>query len=125
MLLCCFYRVSGPLAGSLPLAYSSWNNLKAFELSNTYLTGSIPSVFTTAWLSLENFTLDGAQVMGLVPDPFVWGNLTWYTLQNTPVYSDATQPVWVLKSQAATLQKLKGLRLGKLNSLGKKHALRA
>lgn len=105
-------RVTGPVAGSLPLAYSSWNALRVFELSNTSLTGSIPSVYATAWLSLENFTLDGAQVTGFVPDPWGWSNLTWYTLQNTPVWSTPTQPFWVLKSQAAALQSLKGLRLG-------------
>lgn len=106
-------RVTGPVAGSLPLAYSSWNALRVFELGNTYLTGSIPSVYTTAWTSLENFTLDGAQVTGLVPDPWGWSSLTWYTLQNTPVVSNATQPFWALKSQAAALQSLKGLRLGR------------
>lgn len=105
-------RVSGAVGGALPLAYSAWTSLKAFELSNTQLTGAIPTLYTTAWPSLENFTLDGANVMGLVPEPFGWSNLTWHTLQNTPVLSDAAQPFWVLKNQSATLQKLRGLRLG-------------
>jgi hypothetical protein len=97
-------RVSGPVTGTLPTAYSSWTSLKAFELSNTMLNGTIPAAYTTAWLSLENFTLNGAMVSGYVPDPFSWSNLTWYTVQNTAVYSDALTPFWIFKSQAANLR---------------------
>ena len=109
--------MTGPVTGTLPLAYTSWNSLSAFELGNTQLSGAIPSAYTTAWLQLQNFTLDGAQVAGPVLDPFSWTNLTWYTLQNTPVTSDSAQPFWVLKPQAATLTQLKGLRIGEFNSL--------
>lgn len=76
------------------------------------MNGVIPAAYVPAWPSLENFTLDGAAISGYVPDPFGWTNLTWYTLQNTPVYADLVQPFWVLKSQAAALQRLQGLRLG-------------
>lgn len=104
------------MTGTLPLAYSSWNFLRVFELGGTQLTGSIPTVYNTAWLSLENFTLDGAAVGGSVPDAFTWSNLTWYTLQNTPVTSNSTNVFWLLKPQASTLQRLQGLRLGKRGS---------
>lgn len=113
----CVYRATGGFTGTLPTSYTSWLSLRAFELAGTQLSGAIPSAYTTAWLSLNNFTLDGAQVMGYVPDPFSWSNLTWYTVQNTPVSSDATQPFWVLKPQAASLTQLKGLRLGEWGAL--------
>jgi hypothetical protein len=108
--------VSGAVDGTLPVAYSAWTSLKAFELSNTQLTGTIPVLYTTSWPSLENFTLDGASVSGLVPDPSGWSNLTWYTLQNTQVFANAAQPFWLLKNQSATLQKLRGLRIGELQT---------
>jgi hypothetical protein len=119
IILCsvCDYRATGGFTGTLPTSYTSWLSLKAFELGGTQLSGSIPSAYSTAWLSLNNFTLDGAQVLGYVPDPFSWTNLTWYTVQNTPVYSDAAQPFWLLKPQAASLAQLKGLRLGEWNEV--------
>lgn len=110
-MLCC--RLTGPITGGLPLNYTAWSSLKAFELGGTRLTGSIPAVYTAAWPALENFTVDGALLSGYVPDAFSWTNITWYTVQNTSVFSDSVQPFWVLKAQAATLRKVKGLRLGK------------
>lgn len=100
------------MSGPLPTAYTSWNALRVFELSSTNLTGTIPAAYFTAWLSLENFTIEGATIGGYLPSPVSCTNLTWYGVQSTPVVSDATQPLWVLTPAAAMLKKLVGLRLG-------------
>jgi hypothetical protein len=105
-------RMSGRVTGTLPAAYSAWSQLKAFELSGTALSGSVPAVYTSSWPSLENFTLDGAMVSGAAPEPFNWTNITWYTLQDTPVSAGPGALFWVYSSQAAALKNIQGLQLG-------------
>lgn len=110
-------RMSGRVTGTLPASYSTWSLLKAFELSATALSGSVPAVYTSSWPYLENFTLDGAMVSGAAPEPFNWTNITWYTLQDTPVSAAPDTHFWVYSSQAAALKNILGLQLGEFLSM--------
>lgn len=105
-------RVQGPVSGPLPANYSSWTRLRAFEISNTKLTGTIPEAYFSSWLQLENFTIDGASLDGQLPPPWQCVNLRQYIVQITPVTSNATHPVWVLDARAANLTQMTGLGLG-------------
>ncbi|WIA22988.1 hypothetical protein OEZ86_009906 [Tetradesmus obliquus] len=106
------FRVQGPLSGPLPANYSSLTRLRAFDISNTKLTGTIPEAYFSSWLQLENFTIDGASFDGQLPPPWQCANLRHYIVQNTPVVSNATHPVWVLDARAANLTQMTGLGLG-------------
>jgi hypothetical protein len=105
-------RVSGPVMGELPAGYSSWANLKVFEVKNTQLSGTIPSSYFSNWRQLENFTIDGALITGRLPDPWACTNLLTYWVQNTPVTSNISSPVWILDPRAASLRRMQMIGLG-------------
>jgi hypothetical protein len=107
--------VQGGVNGSMPADFASWTRLKAFELSHTQLAGTIPPVLFSAWLQLENFTIDGANLTGNLPAPWQCTNLKQYIVQNTPVTSNASHPVWALDSRAANFTQITGIGLGEGN----------
>lgn len=107
---CC--RLRGPVWGQLPLNYTAWSRLRAFELTSTALTGTIPPSYFSSWTALENFTLDGASISGHLPPPWGCPNLTSYIVQNTPVVSNASSPLWVFSPLASSLTRLTALGLG-------------
>jgi hypothetical protein len=108
-------RAQGAINGPLPADYATWTRLKAFELTNTQLAGTIPSILFSAWSQLENFTIHGAILTGYLPPPWQCTGLKQYTVQNTPVTSNASQPLWVLDARAANLMQITGIGLGKGN----------
>lgn len=107
-------RLSGGVSGPLPLAYSAWTRLKAFEVTGTNLTGTIPAEYFGAWSLLENFTVDGASISGSLPPPWQCYNLKYYIVKDTPVVSNVTHPVWMLDPHAVNLTQMAGIGLGKL-----------
>jgi hypothetical protein len=108
-------RAQGAINGPLPAEFASWTRLKAFEITNTQLAGTIPPVLFSAWSQLENFTIDGANLTGHLPPPWQCTSLRQYIVQNTPVKPNASHPVWVLDARAANLTQLTGIGLGKGN----------
>jgi hypothetical protein len=98
--------------GQLPLAYTAWSRLRAFELTSTALTGTIPPSYFSSWPALENFTLDGASIGGYLPPPWGCPNLSSYIVQNTPVVSNASSPLWMFSPLASSLTRLAALGLG-------------
>lgn len=109
LMLC---RVQGAVSGALPADYASWTGLRAFELADTRLSGTIPPTYFSSWLQLENFTIDGASLTGALPPPWQCTSLKHYVVQNTPVASNMTHPAWVLEARAANMTQITGIGLG-------------
>jgi hypothetical protein len=111
-------RLSGQLTGTLPAFIGSFTKLAHLELSETSLTGTIPTNYFTNWPLLETFAIDGANVTGPLPRPWNCPLLSGYYVLRTPVSSgpvgDTATQLWVFDANVSkALPNLRGIGFGK------------
>ncbi len=106
-------RVTGPLVGMLPAAYASWAKLRELNLQQTALNGTVPVNYTCAsWPLISSFQIDGAKIGGTLPNMGTCPLLSRFWVQNTPVTSNSSLPLWLLGVPVGQLPVLTNIGLG-------------
>jgi hypothetical protein len=102
-------RLRGAFNSAFPASLGNCSSLRWLDLYSTRLQGTLPADIFSKWPQLQRFLLDGANLTGQLPYPYLGPGaaLKTYVVRNTPLSTAApgvkgTQ-FWVLDPTAVAV----------------------